>query len=336
MTRLAIAQALHRARQASAGQEPPVQKISFEGQVALITGAGRGLGRAYALELASRGAAVVVNNVLEADGRDTATEVAQEITHQGGLAIPSTASVTDEIQVAEMVAGALERWGHIDVLIANAGVLVDLPFAEMTLDQFRVVMDVHLMGTVLPVKAVWRHLTSRGYGRIVTTTSSSGVFGRSTQTNYAAAKMGIVGFSNAIRNEGLERGVRVNVISPMAHTRMTESLISADRLEKLDPAHVAAGVAYLASPDAPNGALLTAGAAGFALTRIQESEPIFLNEANLTAETVRDNWHRISGATGAQNFENGAAQATRWFSAFSAARKRSETDTAVLPEKAAI
>lgn len=287
--------------------------IRFDGRVAIVTGAGRGLGRAYALELASRGAQVVVNNLIEADGEDTAAGVVREIQARGGAAMACTASVTDEAQVAEMAATVLEAWGHVDILIANAGFLIDLPFAEMTLDQFRAVLDVHLMGTVIPAKALWPHMKERGYGRIVATTSTSGLFGRQTQTNYAAAKMAVVGFCSALRQEADGADIRVNVISPMAATRMTADLMTTERLALIDTRYVAAGMAYLASQDAPNGIILTAGAGAFASCSMQETPPVMLARDNLTAETVRDSWGAIVDRSGQRGFEGGTAHAAAYF-----------------------
>ncbi len=271
--------------------------IRFDGRVAVVTGAGRGLGREYARALAQRGAKVVVNDFGGArDGTapssEAAAAVVQEIRQAGGESFAHGTSVTDEAGVADMVAQTLERWGRVDVLIANAGVLRDKSFAKMTVEDFRFVLDVHLMGTVIPAKAVWETMRSQGYGRIVVTTSSSGLYGNFGQANYGAAKLGLVGLMNTLKLEGAKTDIRVNAVCPVAGTRMTEDVIPAPMLEMLHPREVAPGVLWLASDEAPSGMILSAGAGVFAQARIVETQGAFLDEG-ATPEQVRDHVSRI-------------------------------------------
>jgi len=241
--------------------------IRFDGQVAIVTGAGGGLGRAHALALAARGARVVVNDLGGArdgsGGSATAAEaVVAEIEAAGGEAMVSAASVTDAAAVEAMVAEVMARWGRIDILVNNAGILRDKSFAKMELDDFRRVMDVHLMGAVHCTKAVWEIMRAQNYGRIVMTTSSSGLFGNFGQANYGAAKMALVGLMQTLAIEGAKNDIRVNALAPTAHTRMTEDLQGLP-LEALGPELVTPGLLHLVSRDAPTRAILAAGAGGF-------------------------------------------------------------------------
>ncbi|WP_374653648.1 SDR family NAD(P)-dependent oxidoreductase [Phenylobacterium sp.] len=292
--------------------------IRFDGKVAIVTGAGGGLGRQHALELARRGAKVVVNDlggsVDGSGGSSAAAEaVVAEIKAAGGEAIANGSSVTDDAGVALMVKQAMDAWGRIDVLIANAGVLRDKSFSKMELADFEFVMNVHLMGTVKPTKAVWEIMREQNYGRIVVTTSSSGLYGNFGQSNYGAAKLGIIGFMNTIKLEGQKNNIHINAISPVAATRMTENLMPAPVLEKLKPEYVTPGVVYLASEEAPTGAILTAGAGAFALSRIYETEGVYLGEDGLSVEEVRDNWAKISDPAGQQAYINGGEQSGKFF-----------------------
>ncbi|WP_312782951.1 SDR family NAD(P)-dependent oxidoreductase [Brevundimonas sp.] len=242
--------------------------ITFDGQVAIVTGAGGGLGREHALALAARGAKVVVNDLGGArdgsGGSATAAEaVVAEIIAAGGEAMANAASVTDAEAVEAMVAEVMARWGRIDILVNNAGILRDKSFAKMELADFRLVMDVHLMGAVHCTKAVWDIMRAQNYGRIVMTTSSSGLFGNFGQANYGAAKMALVGLMQTLAIEGAKNDIRVNALAPTAHTRMTEDLGAALPLEALGPELVSPGLLYLVSRDAPTRAILAAGAGGF-------------------------------------------------------------------------
>ena len=292
--------------------------IRFDGKVAIVTGAGGGLGRQHALELARRGAKVVVNDlggsVDGAGGSSAAADaVVAEIKAAGGEAISNGSSVTDDAGVALMIKQAMDTWGRIDILIANAGILRDKSFSKMELSDFELVVNVHLMGTVKPVKAVWEIMREQNYGRIVVTTSSSGMYGNFGQSNYGAAKLGIIGFMNTIKLEGQKNNIHINAISPVAATRMTENLMPAPVLEKLKPEYVPPGVVYLASEEAPTGAILTAGAGAFAMSRIYETEGVYLGEGGLSVEEVRDNWSKISDPEGQQAYVNGGEQSGKFF-----------------------
>ena len=292
--------------------------IRFDGKVAIVTGAGGGLGRQHALELARRGAKVVVNDLggsVDGSGGSSAAADAgvAEIKAAGGEAISNGSSVTDDAGVALMIKQAMDAWGRIDILIANAGILRDKSFSKMDMADFELVVNVHLMGTVKPVKAVWEIMKEQNYGRIVVTTSSSGMYGNFGQSNYGAAKLGIIGFMNTIKLEGQKNNIHINAISPVAATRMTENLMPAPVLEKLKPEYVTPGVVYLASEEAPTGAILTAGAGAFALSRIYETEGVYLGEGGLSVEEVRDNWAKIADPSGQQAYVTGGEQSGKFF-----------------------
>src|SRR5580693_9737296 len=214
--------------------------IRFDGKVAIVTGAGGGLGRQHALELARRGAKVVVNDLGGAvDGSggssEAAMKVVEEIKAAGGEAIANGSSVTDDAGVALMVKDAMDAWGRVDILIANAGVLRDKSFSKMEIADFEFVVNVHLMGTVKPAKAVWEIMREQNYGRIVVTTSSSGLYGNFGQSNYGAAKLGLIGLMNTLKLEGQKNNVHVNAIAPVAATRMTEAILPPGVAERLAP-----------------------------------------------------------------------------------------------------
>ena len=247
--------------------------IRFDGKVAIVTGAGGGLGRQHALELARRGAKVVVNDLGGAvDGSGGSSEAAQkvvaEIKAAGGEAMADGASVTDDAGVANLVKTTMDAWGRIDILIANAGILRDKSFSKMELADFQVVMDVHLMGTVKPTKAVWEIMKEQNYGRIVVTTSSTGLYGNFGQANYGAAKLSLVGFMNTIKIEGQKNNIHINAIAPVAATRMTENILPPQIADRLRPEYVTPGVVFLVSEEAPSGVILTAGTGTFALAQM--------------------------------------------------------------------
>ncbi len=286
--------------------------MKFDGRVAIVTGAGGGLGREHALALARRGARVVVNDLGGArdgsGGSATAAEaVAAEIIAAGGDAIASAASVTDFGAVEAMAAEAMDRWGRIDILVNNAGVLRDRTFAKMELDDFRFVLDVHLMGAVNCTKAVWDIMRERNYGRVVMTTSSSGLYGNFGQSNYGAAKMALVGLMQTLSIEGARHDIRVNCLAPTAHTRMTEDLGARLPLEMLEPSLVSPGLLHLVSEDAPSRCILAAGAGGFerAYVTLTQGVRIVGDDA---PEQVAARFDEISDRTGEIVPEMGAAQ----------------------------
>ena len=277
--------------------------ISFAGRTAIVTGAGGGLGRCYALELARRGARVLVNDLGgAADGRGAGTAaeaVVEEIRAFGGEAIANRASVTDRAAAADMVRQALDAFGRIDILVNNAGILRDKSFMKMELDDAQAVLDVHLMGAFNCTKAVWAAMSEQEYGRIVMTTSPSGLYGNFGQANYGAAKMGLVGLMNTLKIEGDRRNVRINAISPVAATRMTAGLMPQEQLDKLGPEHIVPGVVYLCSEAAPTGAILQAAGGNFSVAAIMESPWVDLGP-NASADDVAAQWERIGDLSGAR------------------------------------
>lgn len=286
--------------------------MRFDGQVAIMTGAGGGLGREHALALAARGAKVVVNDLGGArdgsGGSATAAEsVVAEIEAAGGEAIANAASVTDFAAVQAMVDQAMAKWGRIDILVNNAGVLRDKTFAKMEIEDFRFVVDVHLMGAVNCTKAVWEIMRGQNYGRIVMTTSSSGLYGNFGQSNYGAAKMALVGLMQTLSIEGAKNDIRVNCLAPTAHTRMTEDLGAALPLEALAPALVTPGLLYLVSQEAPSRAILAAGAGGFERAYITLTQGDFVTGDD-APEQVAARFDAISDRAGEIVPDMGAAQ----------------------------
>src|SRR5579875_1748772 len=282
--------------------------IRFDGKVAIVTGAGGGLGEQHALELARRGAKVVVNDLGGAvDGKGGSSEAAErvvaEIKAAGGEAIANGSSVTDDAGVKHMIEQTMDAWGRIDIIIANAGILRDKSFSKMEISDFEAVLNVHVMGTVKPVKAAWEIMKAQNYGRVVVTTSSTGLYGNFGQANYGAAKLGLVGFMNTMKIEGQKNNIHVNAISPVAATRMTEGLMPPQVLERLKPEYVTPGVVFLCSEEAPTGAILTAGGGAFSLARIYETEGVNLS-SDCTVEAVRDHWDQISDPEGQKAYLN--------------------------------
>ena len=286
--------------------------MRFDGQVAIVTGAGGGLGREHALALAARGAKVVVNDLGGArDGSggsaSAADAVVAEIEAAGGEAIANAASVTDYAAVQAMVDQAMTKWGRIDILVNNAGVLRDKTFAKMDIEDFRFVVDVHLMGAVNCTKAVWDGMRERNYGRIVMTTSSSGLYGNFGQANYGAAKMALVGFMQTLSIEGAKNNIKVNCLAPTAHTRMTEDLGAALPLEALGPELVSPGLLYLVSEEAPTRVILGAGAGGFERAYVTITQGDFAVGPD-ALEQVAARFDAISDRTGEIVPEMGGAQ----------------------------
>jgi NAD(P)-dependent dehydrogenase (short-subunit alcohol dehydrogenase family) len=291
--------------------------ISFADKVAIITGAGGGLGRAHALYLAKLGAKVVVNDLgASLDGSGGGSEASQkvvaEIKAAGGEAIANGASVSDDAGVAHLVKQTMDAFGRIDVLVANAGILRDKSFGKMEIKDFEAVVNVHLMGTVKPARAVWEIMKSQGYGRIVVTTSSTGLYGNFGQTNYGAAKASLVGFMNSLKLEGAKDNIKVNAVCPVAATRMTESLMPPALLEMLKPEFVSPAVAWLASEDAPTGVIMTAAAGVFAAAQMVETDGINLGHG-ATADDIASHFAEIADWSSAKHYAQGGEQSAKFF-----------------------
>lgn len=267
--------------------------MELANRVAIITGAGGGLGRCHALEVARHGARIVVNDL----DTDNAEKVAAEICASGGEAVAFPASVTDEDRIAEMVAKTIERWGRVDILVNNAGILRDRSFAKMELDDFRLVVDVHLMGAVVCTKAVWETMRAQQFGRIVMTTSSSGLYGNFGQSNYGAAKMALVGLMQTLAIEGEKYDIRVNCLAPTAATQMTGGVLSKEALDRLDPALVSPGIAALVAEEAPTRAILCAGAGHFASAHITLTDGVLIGGGDGAADRIMETWNKITDRT---------------------------------------
>ena len=273
-------------------------KINFEGQVAIVTGAGGGLGKQHALELGRRGAKVVVNDLggsVDGSGgsASAAEQVAQEIRDNGGTAMSNDASVTDLEAVQAMVDEAVAKWGRIDVLINNAGILRDKTFSKLELENWHAVIDVHLTGSLNATKCVWPIMVEQKYGRIVMTTSTSGLFGNFGQANYGAAKLGLVGFMNTLRFEGAKYNVFTNAIAPIAATRMTVELPGfEDSAEKLAPELVTPAVVYLCSEKAPNGRIIQAAGGRYYSADVRENVGVDLG-LGASVEDIEENIETI-------------------------------------------
>jgi len=278
--------------------------ISFEGQVAIVTGAGGGLGRSHALELARRGAKVIVNDLGGAmDGTGGSSEAAEkvvsEIKESGGEAISNGGSVSDRNGAKSMVDDAMAAWGRVDILINNAGILRDKSFSKIDLDDFQVVVDVHLMGAVYCTHAVWPIMREQNYGRILMTTSPTGLYGNFGQTNYGAAKLAQVGFMNSLKIEGAKNNIHTNTIAPIAATRMTESLIPEAVHSKLAPESVTPAALFLVSEEAPNGVIMQAEGGRFSVASIVENTGTQLG-VDATPEDIASNYDMISDLEGAK------------------------------------
>ena len=277
--------------------------LRFDNRVAIVTGAGGGLGRSHALALASRGAKVVVNDfggALDGTGgaATPAEKVVGEIKAAGGEAIASGASVTDFAAVEAMVAAAWAKWGRIDILVNNAGILRDKTFAKMELADFRAVLEVHLMGSVHCCKAVWEIMRQQNYGRIVLTTSSSGLFGNFGQANYAAAKMGMVGLMQTLGLEGDKYNVRVNCLAPTAATRMTDALMPPEVLAVMKPEAVTPAVLAMVHENAPNRVIINAGAGGYERTYVAMTKGIHIPLGPDTPELLVARFAEVSDRAG--------------------------------------
>lgn len=277
--------------------------IDLSGRVAIVTGAGGGLGRHHALLLASRGAKVIVNDLGGAtDGTggsiSAAQKVVSEIKDAGGDAIANGASVTDYAEVEAMMAEALAQWGRIDILVNNAGILRDRTFAKMDLADFRAVIEVHLMGAVNCTKAVWDQMRAQKYGRIIMTTSSSGLYGNFGQSNYGAAKMALVGLMQTLGLEGEKHNIRVNCIAPTAATRMLEGLLSQTLFDALAPERVSPAVLALAAENAPNRTIFCAGGGSFEQANVTLTSGVYIGDGEDAAEQILAQSDKIADRDG--------------------------------------
>lgn len=296
--------------------------MSFDlhGQVAIVTGAGRGLGRAHALALAARGAKVIVNDLGE-DGSNSENAIAlvKEIKALGGVAMANGANVANFDQVNAMVDATMAKWGRVDILINNAGILRDKTFSKMSMDDFRLVIDVHLMGTAHCTKAVWEIMREQNYGRVVLTSSSSGLYGNFGQSNYGAAKMAMLGFMNTLHLEGVKHNIRVNCLAPTAGTAMTKGLFPDAVFDLMAAESVSPAVVFLSGPDAPSRKVLAAGGGSFAVYKGFETEGLSLAPENVSAEGIAAAWDAINNEAGMRELPSGFEQPTKF--AMQAAQK---------------
>ncbi len=268
--------------------------IRFDGRVAIVTGAGGGLGRCHALGLAARGAKVLVNDLGKGGAApDSALKVADEIRAAGGAAMTDGSDVANFEQITAMVSRAEKEWGGVDILVNNAGILRDKTFAKMEMSDFERVISVHLNGSANCTRAVWNGMRERNYGRIVFTSSASGIYGNFGQANYGAAKAAMLGLMNVLHLEGAKYNIRVNTLAPTAATAMTAGLLPPEVARVLPPESVTPAVLFLAGEDAPSRVILGAGAGVFAVTRIEETPGVYLDEAERSPETIAARWNEI-------------------------------------------
>ncbi|MGV2870691.1 SDR family NAD(P)-dependent oxidoreductase [Colwellia sp. E150_009] len=284
--------------------------IMFDEQVAIVTGSGNGLGRSHAVELAKRGAKVVINELVKDD--PSALETVDIIEKLGGEAIALHANVANYDEVEQMVQSTMDKWGRVDILINNAGVLRDKSFSKMTLDDFKLVIDVHLMGSVNCTKAVWEIMKQQNYGRIVMTTSSSGMYGNFGQSNYGAAKMAVIGLMNTLVIEGEKSDIKVNALSPSAGTQMTEGLIPPAAFDLMTTESVSAALLTLCHKESPNRTILCAGAGGYASTHVFETEGIYLPKQEQNPETIVAKWTGIQDMSSQKELTSGAQQTEKF------------------------
>ena len=292
--------------------------IEFNDKVAIVTGAGGGIGKEHALELARRGAKVVVNDLggsVDGSGAsDAAEEVVELIKSEGGEAISNGASVTDLDAVKNMVQQTMDEWGRIDILVNNAGILRDKSFHKVSIEDFNLVMDVHFQGSLNCTHTIFPIMREQEYGRIIFTSSASGVYGNFGQTNYGSAKMAMIGLMNTLKLEGQNKNIFTNSITPVAYTRMTEGLIPEDFGQDLKSEYITPAVIYLASDHAPNGVIIAAGAGVFSRINIQESMGVSLGTGeDMTPENIHANWDKISDMTNARALQNGGEQTLKFF-----------------------
>jgi NAD(P)-dependent dehydrogenase (short-subunit alcohol dehydrogenase family) len=291
--------------------------IRFDGRVAIVTGAAAGLGRSHALALAARGAKVIVNDFGgSVDGTggssEPAEKVAAEIRHGGGVALAHGADVTNPAQVAHLVTTAMDAWGRVDILVNNAGILRDASFAKTSLQDFQAVVNVHLIGAAVCSQAVWPHMRAASFGRILMTSSTSGIYGNFGQANYGAAKTGLIGLMNVLQIEGARNDIRVNALVPAAATRMTRGLLPDAALALMTPESVTPAALFLVSDDAPRRTILSAVAGGFSRILIAETAGVFLPEQERTPEAIAAIFDQISDLGTAQVWEEASGPGMRF------------------------
>ena len=288
--------------------------IKFDNKVVIVTGAGGGLGKSHALEFARRGAKVVVNDLggsVDGSGgaSDAANAVVEEIKAEGGEAIANGASVADQSGVQNMIDEVMSKWGRIDVLVNNAGILRDKSFHKINLEEFNAVMDVHFQGSVYTSHAVYPIMREQNFGRIIFTTSSGGLSGNFGQANYGAAKMAMIGLMNCLKIEGQKYNVHSSAVAPVALSRMTENLFPEGIGERFLPEYVTPAVIYLASDDAPNGAIIGAGAGVFTQFRIFETMGLALGTGDdMTPENIAAGWSSVEDMDDARELFSGPEQ----------------------------
>ena len=290
--------------------------MAFTERVALVTGAATGLGRAHALALGREGARVVVNDLRP----DLAEAVASEISAAGGQAVAEAADVADRAAVVGMVARAMARWGRLDILVCNAGLLRDRSFARMEMDDFDRVVAVHLGGSANCCHAVWEIMRAQGYGRIVLTTSTSGLFGNFGQANYGAAKAAMLGLMNVLHLEGAKHGIRVNCLAPTAATAMTEGLVPDGDLALMEPEAVSPAMLFLTSPDAPSRVVMGAGAGAFSVVHVLETAGVWLPEAERTPAGLARHFAEIAALPGAAPLRSAFDQTAKFVALARAAK----------------
>ena len=292
-----------------------MSEVRLDGRVALVTGAGGGLGRSHALSFAQRGAKVVVNDLggsFKGEGADksAADKVVDEIKARGGEAIATYDSVSETAGAESMVKATLDAFGQIDIVVNNAGILRDISFMKMSEDDWNKIIAVHLTGSYLVTKAAWPHMRDKNYGRVIFTTSAAGLYGNFGQTNYSAAKLGIVGIANTLKAEGERYNIKVSTIAPIAASRMTETILPPNILEKLQPEYVSALVTYLASEQFDDsGAVYATGGGYYSRVAIVEGQGVGIDSEKVSPEEIVANWDKINDMSKARPFGN-AMEAT--------------------------
>ncbi|OMJ80116.1 hypothetical protein SteCoe_19714 [Stentor coeruleus] len=283
------------------------ENLRFDGRVVVITGAGSGLGRAYALEFAKRGAKIVVNDLggsVKGEGKSTraADEVAEMVRNAGSVAAVNYDSVENGDKIIKT---AIDAFGRVDIIINNAGILRDVSMLKMTSSDWDTIINVHLKGTFSVTKAAWKYFKDQGYGRIVNTSSGSGIYGNFGQANYGAAKMGIHGFTQVLAKEGEKYNIKANSICPVAASRMTQDLFTPELMELLVPEKIVPFVVCLCHESCKeNGGLFEVAGGWFTRLRWQRAQGAFL-KGKFTAEDVKKEWTKVNCFNGLNDYPTG-------------------------------